>query len=48
MHGASEPGETEQRPTGRSFCLTELSTISLIGCALAASLLLWLAILAVL
>ncbi len=48
MREANDPEQPELTPYRQSFCLTNLSTASLIGGALAVSALLWLGIWAVL
>ena len=48
MREASEPNQPELTSDWQGFCLTNLSTVSLIGGALAVSALLWLGIWAVL
>jgi len=48
MREANEPEQRGLTAYQQSFCLTNLSTASLIGCALAVSALLWLGIWAVL
>ena len=48
MREANDPKQPEVTPYRQGFCLTNLSTASLICCALAVSALLWLGIWAVL
>ena len=48
MRNANDPEQHELAPYRQGFCLTNLSTTSLIGGALVVSVLLWLGIWAVL
>jgi hypothetical protein len=48
MRGESDYQEPDSSTAKPSFCLTGMSVTSLIGCAVAASVVLWLCILAVL
>jgi hypothetical protein len=48
MQGADHSRQPGLRSAERGFCLTNLSTVALVGCALGASVVLWLCIWAVL
>lgn len=48
MHEARDTEQTDLNPSLHSFCLTNLSTLSLIGASCAVSVVLWLCIWAVL
>lgn len=48
MRAKSDPTHTGPRPDGHSFCLTNMSLVSLIACAIGLSLVLWLCVWAVL
>ena len=48
MHGASDSRQTDLKSEAQSFCLTNMSITSLIGCAMGVAAIFWLCILAVL